>query len=124
MEKGQALRVLRGGAFNNSATNCRAAYRNNNTPDNRNNNNGVRLVRAPACEGRVSVRWDRTGAHRRSPDLFPRRRRRRPNMVSAGRSGRRGRRPAPLVIDERRNGFATISHSSFLGRDLEGRNPL
>jgi hypothetical protein len=47
LRKGQALRVLRGGAFNNNATNCRAAYRNNNTPGNRNNNNGLRVVRAP-----------------------------------------------------------------------------
>jgi len=41
--------VLRGGAWNNDSTNCRSAYRNNNTPDNRNNNYGLRLVRAPKC---------------------------------------------------------------------------
>jgi len=36
--------VLRGGAWNNNPTNCRAANRNRNNPDNRNNNNGFRLV--------------------------------------------------------------------------------
>jgi hypothetical protein len=35
---------LRGGSFNNNANNARAAYRNNNVPGNRNNNNGFRLV--------------------------------------------------------------------------------
>jgi hypothetical protein len=40
--------VLRGGAWNNNPVNCRSAYRNYNTPDNRNNNNGFRLLRAPA----------------------------------------------------------------------------
>jgi formylglycine-generating enzyme required for sulfatase activity len=43
IEKG-SNRVLRGGSWNNNATNCRVANRNNNTPDNRNNNNGFRLV--------------------------------------------------------------------------------
>ncbi|NMW19696.1 MAG: SUMF1/EgtB/PvdO family nonheme iron enzyme [Chlorobiaceae bacterium] len=40
-------RVLRGGSWNNNAENCRSAYRNNNTPDNRNNNIGFRLVFVP-----------------------------------------------------------------------------
>ena len=40
-------RVLRGGSWNNNAQNCRSAYRNNNTPDNRNNNVGFRLVFVP-----------------------------------------------------------------------------
>lgn len=35
-------RVLRGGAWNNDADNCRVANRNNNGPDNRNNNVGFR----------------------------------------------------------------------------------
>jgi formylglycine-generating enzyme required for sulfatase activity len=39
-------RVIRGGNWNNNATNCRAAKRNNNTPDNRNSNIGFRPVRA------------------------------------------------------------------------------
>ena len=34
----------RGGSWNNNAHNCRTANRNNNTPDNRNNNIGFRLV--------------------------------------------------------------------------------
>ena len=38
------LRVLRGGSWNNNPNRLRSAYRNNNTPDNRNNNNGFRLV--------------------------------------------------------------------------------
>jgi len=36
--------VNRGGSWNNDAQNCRAANRNNNTPDNRNNNLGFRLA--------------------------------------------------------------------------------
>jgi len=40
-------RVLRGGSWNNNATNCRSAYRNNNEPANRNNNIGLRLVVVP-----------------------------------------------------------------------------
>lgn len=37
-------RVNRGGSWNNTAQNCRSAYRNNNTPANRNNNIGFRLA--------------------------------------------------------------------------------
>ena len=37
-------RVLRGGAFNNDENNVRCADRNRNDPDNRNRNNGFRLV--------------------------------------------------------------------------------
>ncbi|MCL4831438.1 MAG: SUMF1/EgtB/PvdO family nonheme iron enzyme [Caldilineaceae bacterium] len=37
-------RVLRGGSFNNNATNVRCANRNRNNPDNRNNNVGFRVV--------------------------------------------------------------------------------
>ena len=36
--------VVRGGSWNNNETNARAAIRNNNHVDNRNNNNGFRLV--------------------------------------------------------------------------------
>ncbi|MBK8656372.1 MAG: SUMF1/EgtB/PvdO family nonheme iron enzyme [Haliscomenobacter sp.] len=39
------LRVVRGGSWNNNTRNCRAANRNRNNPDNRNNNNGFRLAR-------------------------------------------------------------------------------
>ncbi|GHV22420.1 hypothetical protein FACS189494_09230 [Spirochaetia bacterium] len=38
-------RVLRGGSWNNNAQNLRSANRNNNTPSNRNNNIGFRVVR-------------------------------------------------------------------------------
>jgi len=37
-------RVLRGGSWNNNPRNCRATYRNNNDPDERNDNIGFRLV--------------------------------------------------------------------------------
>jgi formylglycine-generating enzyme required for sulfatase activity len=36
--------VLRGGAFGNDNNNCRSAVRNRNNPNNRNTNNGVRVV--------------------------------------------------------------------------------
>jgi hypothetical protein len=35
---------LRGGNYNNTARNCRSAYRNNNNPYNPNNNYGCRLA--------------------------------------------------------------------------------
>lgn len=38
----QSGRVVRGGSWNNTTTNCRVAYRNRNKPDNRNNNIGFR----------------------------------------------------------------------------------
>lgn len=41
-------RVIRGGSWNEHARNVRAAYRNGNTPDDRNNDLGLRLVRAQA----------------------------------------------------------------------------
>ena len=37
-------RVLRGGAFNNNQNNVRCAYRNRINPNNRNRNNGFRVV--------------------------------------------------------------------------------
>ena len=37
------MRVLRGGSWLNNQDNCRAAYRNRNNPNNRNNNIGFRL---------------------------------------------------------------------------------
>ena len=36
--------MVRGGSWNNNQNNARAAYRNNNHPDNRNNNIGFRVV--------------------------------------------------------------------------------
>ncbi|MBR3938823.1 MAG: hypothetical protein IKJ67_02455 [Bacteroidales bacterium] len=35
---------MRGGSWNNNARNVRVSNRNNNTPGNRNNNNGLRLA--------------------------------------------------------------------------------
>lgn len=40
--------MLRGGSFNNNRQNARAAYRNRNNPNNRNGNNGFRVVLAHA----------------------------------------------------------------------------
>ena len=37
---------MRGGSWNNDQVNARASYRNNNAPDNRNNNVGLRVVRS------------------------------------------------------------------------------
>jgi len=37
-------RVLRGGSFNNNSRNARCSFRNRNNPDNRNRNNGFRVV--------------------------------------------------------------------------------
>jgi len=39
--------VLRGGSWNNNPRNVRAANRNRNTTDNRNNNNGFRVASTP-----------------------------------------------------------------------------
>jgi len=36
--------VLRGGSWNNNQNNARCSYRNRNKPNNRNNNNGFRVV--------------------------------------------------------------------------------
>ena len=36
--------MLRGGSFNNNDRNVRCAYRNRNNPDNRNDNNGFRVL--------------------------------------------------------------------------------
>lgn len=43
---GGTNRVIRGGNWNSNAQNCRSAYRNNNSPDNRNNNVGFRVLAA------------------------------------------------------------------------------
>ena len=43
-ENSGSNRVNRGGSWNNNATNCRCANRNNNSPSNTNNNLGFRLA--------------------------------------------------------------------------------
>ncbi|MBQ6764314.1 MAG: SUMF1/EgtB/PvdO family nonheme iron enzyme, partial [Paludibacteraceae bacterium] len=48
-------RVNRGGSWNNNASNCRVANRNNNSPGNRNNNLGFRVVLLRSLsQGRMS----------------------------------------------------------------------
>ena len=56
----ETARVVRGGAFNNNRDNVRSANRNNNDPDNRNENNGFRVVAhgLPPCR---SVGLERHG---------------------------------------------------------------
>ncbi|HPO15651.1 MAG TPA: hypothetical protein PLI09_19575 [Candidatus Hydrogenedentes bacterium] len=46
----------RGGSWNNTPRNCRAAYRNNNSPDNRNNNLGFRVLAVRRFGRRTSRR--------------------------------------------------------------------
>ena len=48
MAKEATARVVRGGSWNNNARIVRAAYRNQNEPDNRNNNLGFRCLRIHA----------------------------------------------------------------------------
>jgi hypothetical protein len=43
----------RGGGWNNQSINLRASNRNNNTPDNHNNNVGLRLAHAPGLPGQM-----------------------------------------------------------------------
>ena len=47
-------RVNRGGSWNTNAVNCRAANRDRNTPENRNNNLGFRLARSSIPEADAS----------------------------------------------------------------------
>ncbi len=49
-------RVKRGGNFNNNARNVRSANRNNNSPDNRNNNLGFRLLSTRHLRGNLRMR--------------------------------------------------------------------
>ncbi|MCP5526902.1 MAG: hypothetical protein H7A47_08865 [Verrucomicrobiales bacterium] len=42
--------MLRGGGWNNSARNCRSAYRNYDHPSNRNDNIGFRVVLVPSSD--------------------------------------------------------------------------
>jgi hypothetical protein len=45
-------RVIRGGNWNNEARNCRVSNRNNNSPEDRNNHIGFRLVLSPQLTGK------------------------------------------------------------------------
>lgn len=88
--------MIRGGAWNNEARNVRSANRNNDTPDNRNDNNGFRLASPPALmvvflpgAGCVHGRTGRGARVSMSPSPG-RARTRRPNSVARD-GGRRGR---------------------------------
>jgi hypothetical protein len=71
--------VLRGGSFNNNDRNVRCAYRNNNNPNNRNDNNGFRLCVShtfPYAGNALWLRLERRGERemaRVMPWLFVRR---------------------------------------------------
>ena len=122
-------RVLRGGSWNNNARNCRAAYRNRNHPDNRNDNIGFRVVvaaRALPKDNRAlcpeSVRSRMHGAwHEEVLALFLSRRLRpvgRPGgrtcVVGPGGSGIPpdvGRTPRPAVLSARQSRSGAKTHS-------------
>ena len=69
-EKG-ANRVNRGGSWNNNARNCRSANRNNNTPDNRNNNLGFRLLSTQMKKGQNRPVHGWTGRAFLCSDIWP-----------------------------------------------------
>jgi len=49
-------RVLRGGSWiNDNPDNLLSSYRNNNTPDNRNDNNGFRVVLVGSCSSKAAT---------------------------------------------------------------------
>jgi hypothetical protein len=52
--------VIRGGGWNNTPKNVRTANRNRNTPDNRNNNLGFRLI-LPAQQGAALLNRTESG---------------------------------------------------------------
>ncbi|PUB76296.1 MAG: hypothetical protein DBP03_04865 [gamma proteobacterium symbiont of Ctena orbiculata] len=58
-------RVLRGGAWINNPENARAANRNRNQPDNRNNNRDFRVV----CASHTPLAFQQTGMLPRQSDL-------------------------------------------------------
>ena len=57
VQRRDANRVIRGGAFNSHPTNVRAAYRNGNHPGNRWHNVGFRPVSSP--ESSDDAQWNR-----------------------------------------------------------------
>lgn len=52
-------RVIRGGSWRNDAGNCRAANRNRNEPEDRNENLGFRVAAAPNARGGCPVERNR-----------------------------------------------------------------
>ena len=88
-------RVLRGGSWNNNPTNLRSAYRNNNTPDNRNNNVGFRVVRVGVSARKVPNRT-KTGAVPAGQSAWPAGAKRPPKPVRLrpGEAGEKTRRRA------------------------------
>ncbi|MBC8214856.1 MAG: hypothetical protein ISR90_00530 [Candidatus Marinimicrobia bacterium] len=63
---------MRGGSWNNNARNCRVANRNRNNPDNRNNNNGFRLVLSAQYYlfAKISVVYGRLFSAKNNTRLF------------------------------------------------------
>ena len=64
---GSCHRVLRGGSFANNQRNVRCAYRNRNNPNNRNRNNGFRVVVASTIFQKAGIARRGVGAQ----DLAP-----------------------------------------------------
>ncbi len=71
-------RVIRGGSWNNNPRNVRAANRNHNAPDNRDNNLGFRLV---STRHRPRARFT--------------------DLVSAHQACPAGRYPVPTIVGQR-----------------------
>ena len=103
-------RVHRGGTWNNTtATNVRAAYRNDNTPTNRNNNIGFRCARAR--NARVPAATAVGRVHLLPPPGGPRDRPENPS---------RGRSPGPGALLPERAG-RTGPRALFFRRSLRSR---
>jgi hypothetical protein len=67
------MKLLRGGCWNNNPRNCRSAYRNNNTRDNRNNYLGFRVCCVlPSTLHRQSRLVGISREYKKSPDPFRR----------------------------------------------------
>ena len=61
---------LRGGSWiNNNPDNLRAAYRNNNHPDKRNNNIGLRVVVAPSTPSEAQTSSRNSAFHGRQESV-------------------------------------------------------
>lgn len=90
-------RVIRGGSWNNNARNVRAAARNANHPENRNDNVGFRLARAQKWVGGPTP--DPTGVL---------------TVRGSGRRRENGRRCAGRAVDAAANAHR---RSAFWGRE-------